>query len=416
MFWVSRSPTEEVRAVKYAGDGALAGVKVLDLSRILAGPYCTQMLADHGAEVIKVEPPAGDDTRTWGPPFVAQDSSAYFVGLNRNKKNICLDLRSRPGQEVLGLLLSEADVLVENFKPGTLAKWGFSDEHLAARHPSLIHCRITGFGVDGPLGNLPGYDAILQAHSGLMSINGEADRAPLRVGVPIVDLTTGIYAFSGILLALRARADSGRGQLVDCTLHDTALSLLHPHSATWLASGANPARTGSAHPTIAPYDSFATSTGPLFIAVGNDGQFESLCEVLGSPEMARDARFRSNSDRVEHRPALSSMLDSLTLAWERDGLCEALLEAGVPSGPVHSVGEAMTSAHAHHRQMIVETDSYRGVGIPIKLSRTPGAVRHGPRERGQDIRAVARDLGLSPGLAQYLQEVASADVTRHREI
>lgn len=377
-------------------EGSLAGVRVLDLSRVLAGPYCTQMLADHGAEVIKVEPPAGDETRGWGPPFVREGTSAYFTGLNRNKRNITLDLRSAGGQEALGKLLGQADVLVENFKAGTLAKWGYTDEYLERTHPRLIHSRITGFGVDGPMGAAPGYDAVLQAYAGLMSINGEPDRQPLRVGVPIVDMVTGIFAFAGILLALRERAESGLGQRVDGSLLDTAVSLLHPHTATWFASGQVPPRTGSAHPTIAPYDTFTASDGPIFLGVGNDRQFGALVDVLGRPGLAGDPRFATNPDRVINRAELSAIIGALLAERGREELGAALLERGVPSSPVHDVGETLTSPQVRHREMVVELDGYRGVGIPIKLARTPGAVRTPPRDQGADTHDVLTDLGYTP--------------------
>ncbi|MBK1783930.1 CaiB/BaiF CoA transferase family protein [Prauserella cavernicola] len=374
-------------------EGSLAGIRVVDLSRVLAGPLCTQMMADHGADVIKVEPPAGDETRGWGPPFVRPGTSAYFTGLNRNKRNIALDLASPEGQAALTRLLETADVLVENFKAGTLAKWGFDDDTLRERYPRLVHARITGFGVDGPKGSAPGYDAILQAYAGLMSINGEADRPAVRVGVPVVDMVTGILSFSGILLALNERHRSGRGQLVDNTLLDTAVTLLHPHSATWFANGRVPARSGSAHPTIAPYDTFATSNGPLFLGVGNDRQFRCLVEVLGRPALADDVRFATNADRVINRGELSAIIGALLAEHEREDLGARLLERGVPSSPVHDVGETLTDPQVLHREMVVELDGYRGIGIPIKLARTPGSVRTAPRDHGADTHEVLAELG-----------------------
>jgi crotonobetainyl-CoA:carnitine CoA-transferase CaiB-like acyl-CoA transferase len=290
--------------------GALAGIRVLDLSRVLAGPYCGQMLADHGADVVKVESPAGDDTRSWGPPFLDDGTSAYYANLNRDKRNLVLDLSRPAGREILARLLADADVLLENFKAGTLEKWGFDRAHMEEHHPRLVHCRITGFGVDGPLGGLPGYDAILQAYSGLMSVNGEAGGPALRVGVPVVDMVTGILAFSGVLLALRERDRSGLGQLVDLTLLDTAISLLHPHSASWLADGTIGGRTGSAHPTIAPYETFTAADGPFFVSAGNDRQFAGLVDALGEPALAADARFVTNPDRVRNVAELRAVLQA----------------------------------------------------------------------------------------------------------
>ncbi len=280
--------------------GALAGLTVIDLSRVLGGPYCTQILADHGADVLKVEPPQGDETRAWGPPF-RHGASAYFAGVNRNKRGLVLDLKQPAARDTLLGLLEGADVLVENFKTGTLEGWGLGD--LTARFPRLIHCRVTGFGSDGPLGGLPGYDAAVQALTGLMSINGAADGEPVRLGVPAVDMTSGLNAAIGILLALSERARSGRGQFVDITLFDCALSILHPHAANWLGGGAQPGRSGNAHPNISPYETLPTGAGELFLAVGNDGQFAKFCAMLGS-DLAADPRFATNPARVEHRVAL----------------------------------------------------------------------------------------------------------------
>ncbi|GAA4879759.1 CoA transferase [Saccharopolyspora cebuensis] len=375
--------------------GSLDGLRVLDLSRVLAGPLCTQMLADHGAEVVKVEAPAGDETRTWGPPFVDATTSAYYTGVNRNKANIGLDLRTESGQRVLAELLAGSDVLVENFKAGTLAGWGLPDEVLRERYPRLVQCRITGFGTDGPMGGMPGYDAVAQAYGGLMSINGEPTGPPLRVGVPVVDMVTGIYAFSGILLALHERRRSGRGQLVDCALIDTAISLLHPHSPSWLADGEPARRTGSAHPSIAPYDTFEAADGLVFIGVGNDRQFGGFTELLGIPELADDPRFRTNADRVGNVAALRPLLAERIARHPRRELATALLARGVPATPVHDVGEALTDPHVLHRGMVVTDGDYRATGIPITLERTPGAVRSAPRGHGADTRGVLASLGYS---------------------
>jgi crotonobetainyl-CoA:carnitine CoA-transferase CaiB-like acyl-CoA transferase len=375
---------------------ALDGLRVLDLSRVLAGPLCTQMLADHGAIVTKVEPPAGDDTRRWGPPFVRDGTSAYYTGLNRNKQNVALDLQKPAGREVLDRLLCNADVLVENFKPGTLDRWGFSDASLEQRFPAMVRCRITGFGTDGPLGGLAGYDAVLQAYGGLMSVNGTPDGPPLRVGVPVVDMVTGILAFSGILLALHERERSGRGQLVDCTLLDTAVALLHPHAASWFADGKVPERTGSAHPTIAPYESFTTRNGAFFLAAGNDAQFQVLAEVLDRRELAANPRFRTNEDRVRNVVALRTLLAAAIAEHDRDELAGELLRRGVPAAPVQDVGEALTSPQVLHRAMVVEAAGYRGTGVPVSLGRTPGRLRSAPGDHGQDTRDVLVNLGYQP--------------------
>lgn len=374
--------------------GALTDIRVVDLSRVLAGPLCGQMLADHGADVIKVEPPGGDETRGWGPPFVRDDHSAYFDGLNRNKRNICIDLRDQEGQALLGRMLEGADVVIENFRAGTLEKWGFGDDELAERFPRLIHCRITGYGVDGPLGGVPGYDAVLQGLSGLMSINGEPDGAAMRIGIPLVDIVTSLNAMNGILMALHVRATTGRGQLVDLALLDNAVSILHPHAGTWFATGEPPVRTGVAHPTICPYETFTCSDGPFFIGAGNDRQFRALALALDAPELVDDPRFLTNPDRLENSPALRAVLGGLVGDIRRDELAERLREAGVPSGAVNHVGEALSMPQVLHREMVVERDGYRSVGIPIKLSDTPGSVRFGPRPHGADTESVLAELGL----------------------
>src|SRR5690606_16618118 len=263
---------------------SLTGIRVIDLTRVLGGPYCTQILADHGAEVLKIEPPAGDETRGWGPPFI-DDTAAYFMGVNRNKKGLVADLSTESGQHFLRGLLQHADVLIENFKPGTLEKWGLGKDTLHEAFPRLIHCCISGFGADGPLGGLPGYDACAQALCGLMSVNGEKGGDPTRVGLPVVDMVTGLNAAIGVLLAVNERRASGKGQYLDISLFDCAVSLLHPHAPNYFASGKVPGLTGNAHPNIAPYESFPTANGELFLAVGNNRQFATLCRVLAHPQI-----------------------------------------------------------------------------------------------------------------------------------
>jgi len=372
--------------------GALRGLKVLDLSRVLAGPLCAQMLADHGADVIKVEAPAGDETRRWGPPFVdeEQTTSAYYQGLNRNKANVVLDLRVEAARDVLHDLISGADVVVENFKAGTMRRWGLDyEERLAAEFPGLVYCRITGYGVDGPLGGEPGYDAVLQAHGGLMSVNGEPDGDPLRVGVPIIDITAAHQAFAGVLLALAERAVTGTGQLVDITLVDAVVSLMHPHSAAYLASGTVPVRTGAAHPTVAPYQVFRTAHGgSLFVAAASDAHFAALADVLDRPELAGDSRFLRNRDRVEHRTELLAVLEPLFCARKADELAEALRERGVPASPVNDVAAALGAPQVRHRAMVVSDGDYRGVGVPIKLSRSGSVPPRAPVAQGADTERV----------------------------
>lgn len=357
--------------------GALAGCKVIDLSRVLGGPYCTQILADHGADVLKIEPPGGDETRGWGPPFLG-DTASYFIGVNRNKEGMTLDLSQPAGQELLRHLLADADVLVENFKPGTLEKWGLGFESLSQQFPRLVHCRVSGFGADGPLGGLPGYDACAQAMCGLMSVNGEASGEATRVGLPVVDMVTGLNAAVAILLALNERHRSGLGQFLDITLYDCALSLLHPHAANYFYSGNVPKRSGNAHPNIAPYETLPTASGPIFLAVGNNRQFALMAQVLEAPGLAADARYATNADRLQNRQALRDELSALLAEQNAAQLADRLLRAGVPAAAVQTVDEALAHPHTRHRGMVMEHGDYKGVGSPIKLSRTPATLRKLP--------------------------------------
>ena len=372
--------------------GALDGVRVIDLSRVLAGPLCTQMLSDHGADVIKIEPPTGDDTRRLGPPFDEHGDAAYFSSVNRGKRSVCLDLTQPSDRAVLLSLLKDADVLVENFLPGTMKRWELDEATLAPIFPRLIYCSITGFGADGPLGGLPGYDAVLQAMCGLMSINGSAESGPTRIGVPIVDHLAGYNALTGILLALLARQKSGTGQRVEATLFDSALSLLIPQAANWLCSGNEPALLGNAHPNIAPYDSFESKGGSLFLGVLNDQQFRRLCEQTKREDLLIDERFKSNALRLRNVAALRVEIEKTFSQQEVSTLCDRLMRSGVPAGRVNSVSDAFADAHAAHREMLVECDGYRGLGIPVKLSNTPGRARRRPprlNEHAAQIRAEA---------------------------
>lgn len=370
--------------------GALAGTTIVDLTRVLGGPYCTQILADHGAEVIKIEPPTGDETRGWGPPF-HDGLSAYFSGANRNKEFMALDLSKAEGRDVLFKLLETADVLIHNFKTGTLEKWAMGwTEVLQSRFPRLIYCHITGFGDEGPMGGLPGYDAVIQALSGTMSINGLQDGGPLRMGTPIVDLGTGMTAAIAILMALLEREKSGLGQKLDVSLYDSAIAMLHPQAANVLMTGKPSKRIGNAHPNISPYDLFPTKTAPVFLAIGNDRQFAKLCAFLGKPDLAEDARFLDNARRVENRDALRGELMELLADRDAESLTETLLGIGVPAGAVRDLREVLDHPHTRFQDMVVEIDGYRGTGIPAKMSRTPGAVRRAPGALGQDSRAVLR--------------------------
>ena len=362
--------------------GSLAGVRVVDLSRVLAGPYCTQILADHGADVLKIEPPGGDETRGWGPPFDTQGRASYFLGLNRNKRGCTMDLTQPAAREALWALLADADVVVENFKAGTMERWGFGPEVLCERFPRLVYARVTGFGADGPMGGLPGYDAAIQALAGLMSVNGEPDERggePLRVGLPVVDMVTGLNTAIGILMALQERQRSGRGQVVEVALYDAGLSLLHPHAANHLLDGRVPRRSGNAHPNICPYDTYATATGKIFLAVGNDRQFATLCRMIGADDLPTDPRFASNGQRSVHRVALKKRLEAALAAADVRELADRLVRAGVPCAPIQDVPTALADPHTAHRGMVVSIgQDYRGVASPVKLSRTPASYRLAP--------------------------------------
>jgi formyl-CoA transferase len=383
-----------------AAGGALAGVKVVDLSRVLGGPYATMILGDHGADVIKIEPPQGDDTRQWGPPFAqradgSRDAS-YYLGVNRNKRALALDVSVPSGRDVVFRLLADADVLVENFKTSTMEKWGLGYAAvLEKRFPRLIHCRVSGFGADGPLGGLPGYDAVVQAMSGLMSVNGEVGSTGVRMATPIVDLATGMYSVIAILMALQERARSGRGQFLDMTLYDCATALLHPQAANYLLSGERPAPLGNAHPNVAPYDKWSTRNGDIFIAIGNESQFHQLTEILGQPQLARDARFVTNGDRLTNREALRAALTQAFAQADGHVLAERLLRAGVPAGVVLPIDLALASPHAKAREMVVRTGDVASVGTPIKFSRTPAQLRYAPPAFAQDGDAILRECGFS---------------------
>ncbi len=384
--------------------GAMAGLKVVDLARVLGGPYCTQILADHGATVIKVEPPQGDEVRDWGPPFHDGDA-AYFVGLNRNKRSIGLDLTQEEGRAVLHRLLDGTDVLLENYKPGTMERWGLGyDEVLSKEFPQLIHCRISGFGADGPMGGFPGYDAIVQAMAGWFSINGGRDKDPTRVGIAAVDMGTGLYTCIAILMALFERQRSGQGQYIDMTLFDCAVSLMHPHIPNYYLSGKIPEITGNQHANMAPYDKFPTKTVDIFLGAGNNRSFRRLCAELGKAELADDPRFANNAERVTNIGELREELAVLMADVDGEDLCKRLLTAGIPAGPVLDTAEVMNHPHTAHRGMAAELDWYRGAGIPIKFARTPGAIKSTPPKFGQHGRAILAEYGYSEDEVAALAE------------
>lgn len=314
--------------------------------------------------------------------------ASYYHGLNRNKRTMHLDLGSAEGREALLALVAEADVLIENFKTGTMERWGIGYETLAQRFPRLVWCRVSGFGSDGPLGALPGYDAAVQAMTGIMSINGEADGGPLRVGLPVVDMVTGLNAVIGVLLALQERQRSGRGQFVEAALYDSGLSLLHPHAANWFVDGKAPKRTGNAHPNIYPYDALATGTEPVFVAVGNNGQFAAFCRCIGVPELADDPLYATAGARSVNREALKARLEAAMKGFDGNALVDTLMAAGVPAAPVLPVDAALAHPHTAHRGMVVEmAGGYRGIGAPVKLGRTPATYRHAPLTPGEGFEA-----------------------------
>jgi crotonobetainyl-CoA:carnitine CoA-transferase CaiB-like acyl-CoA transferase len=380
------------------GKPILTGLKVVDMTRALAGPYCGMTLADHGADVIKIEPPTLDETRRWGPPFTDETrrTSAYFEGLNRNKKNIVLDLKLQSARDVLLKLISEADIVIDNFLSGTMAGWGMDFETvLAPQFPKLIYCQISGFGNTGPMGGRPGYDLAVQAFGGVMSINGEADGTPMRVGVPIVDQTTGHLAVEGILLALLERGVSGKGQLVDVTLLNAVSTILHPHSAGYLRTGVSPVRTGNVHQSVAPYQVFPTAHGgSLFVAAASDKHFQIFAETLGRHDIATDPRFATNQERVANVKLLSSLFEEECMKWDSQALGLELTNRGVPATPVHTVGEFLESDQVAHREIIVTDGDYRGIGVPIKFGRSTTAKAIAPSEPGAQSNEILREYGF----------------------
>ena len=377
----------------------LDGITVLDLTRVLSGPYCTMLLADMGARVIKVEQPGrGDDTRAWGPPFV-QGESAYFLSINRNKESVTLDFKRPEGRALLERLIAKADVLVENFRPGALARQKLDYASLAAAHPSLVYCSISGFGQNGPKRDRPGYDAVVQAEGGLMSVTGAADGPPYRLGVAIADLVAGLLAAQGVTLALFARTRSGRGQQVDISMLDGVAALLTYQAGIFFATGDAPRRMGNRHPTIVPYETFEAADGEFVLAVGTDEQFRRFCAVAGVA-LAADERFNTNPGRVSNYDVLRPKLADTLRARTRAEWIDALTAAGVPCGSVRDVREVLTDPHLDARRMIEVVEhaavgTLRVLGVPIKLSDTPGRVRTAPPTLGQHTHTVLRDLGVA---------------------
>jgi crotonobetainyl-CoA:carnitine CoA-transferase CaiB-like acyl-CoA transferase len=365
------------------------------------------MLGDHGADVIKVEPPGGDETRTWGPPYVGAEAdprhrgeSAYYLFCNRNKRGMVVDISKPEGQEIIARLTAQADVLIENFKLGTLDRWSLGPERLAQLNPRLIHVTITGFGTSGPYAHLAGYDVIAQALGGIMSITGAADAGPTRVGVAIADLSTGMYACQGVLLALASRTATGRGQRVECSLLESVVSLLTHLASNYLIGAVEPRRYGNSHPTIVPYQLFDTADRPLYIAVGNDRQFGRFVEAIGCPELSSDPRFKGNADRIQHRDELCRVIQTALLKGSALEWLKSLRSADVPASMVHSLPEVFADPQVIHQEMVTEVPhptagSVRMTGIPIKLQSTPGAVRRHPPVLGEHTKEVLLELGYT---------------------
>ena len=380
--------------------GALSGLRVLDLSRVLSGPLATMTLADLGADVIKVEQPGtGDDTRQWGPPFQGGEA-AYFLSVNRNKRSLAVDLKSADGLAIVRDIAAEVDIVVENFRPGTAARLGLGYEELAGAHPGLVYASISGSGPTGPDSARAGYDAIAQARSGIMSVTGESDGPPVRVGVSSADLVAGMWAVIGILAALRERDRSGTGQWVDISLLDGSVSWLTYVASGYFASGASPRRYGSAHPTIAPYQAFGTADGFVMVAVGNDGLWRRFAPAAGLGELLQDDRFGTNPLRVEHRDTLIPLIEKALSARSTGEWVRRLDEAGVPVGPIQTVDEVAHDPQVLARGMINELEhptagTLRTVGCPVRLTATPPAVRTAPPLLGQHTDDVLAELGVS---------------------
>ena len=384
-----------------AASGPLAGFTVLDFTRVLSGPYCTMLLADMGARVIKIEQPGrGDDTRAWGPPFVGSES-AYFLSVNRNKESLALDLKKPGARGVIDRLLERADVVVENFRPGTMDRLGFGYAAVHSRHPRIVYCSISGFGQNGPRRDEAGYDAVVQAEGGLMSITGEAAGPPFRLGVAIADIVSGMFAAQGVTLALLARERTGSGQQVDIGMLDTTAALLTYQAAIFFATGVPPSRMGNRHPTIVPYETFEARDGDFVLAVGNDEQWRRFCDAIGQPSLGADERFATNRRRVENYAALRPILAEWLSVKPRDEWIATFKAAGVPCGAVRDVGEVLGDPQINARRMVeavehVSLGQVQVLGVPIKLSGTPGVIRSAPPTLGQHTDQILRtELGLT---------------------
>lgn len=376
----------------------LAGIRVIELARILAGPWIGQTLADLGADVIKVEAPGGDDTRKWGPPFIEIDgesAAAYFHGCNRGKRSVIADLTTQEGAEFVRQLAAGADIFIENFKVGGLAKYGLDHAALSKLNPRLVYCSVTGFGQDGPYADRAGYDFMIQGMGGIMDLTGEPDGEPQKIGVAFADIFTGLYGVVAIQAALRARETSGTGQHIDMALFDGMTGVLANQAMNYLASGVAPKRLGNAHPNIAPYQTFAVADGHLIVAVGNDRQFARFCAVLGLDGLAGDERFSTNAARVANRQALSSVFGEQTSNWRRDELLAALEAATVPAGPINSVADVFADPQFVHRGMNIEPDGIGGIRTPIMFGQSKLTLERRAPKLGEHTQEVRAELGLA---------------------
>ncbi|MEN0653776.1 MULTISPECIES: CaiB/BaiF CoA transferase family protein [Hyphobacterium] len=374
------------------------GLRVLELARVLAGPWIGMTLADLGADVIKVESPDGDDTRNWGPPWVerkGERAAAYYHACNRGKRSVVLDFRTPQGQEAVRRLAAESDVLVENFKHGGLAKYGLDYDSLKAVNPRLVYCSVTGFGHDGPYADRPGYDFIIQGMTGLMDLTGETDGRPQKVGIPIADLLTGLYGVIAIQAALAERERTGRGQHIDMALMDCMTGVMANQALNFLVSGTPPHRIGSAHPNIVPYQVFPASDGYLIIAVGNDGQYRRLCDILDF-EAGRNPRFATNSGRVTHRDELVPLIEAETRKWTRDALLAACEAHVIPAGPIHDVGEVFSDPQTVARGMRIDPEGVPGVRSPLKFSESGLKLDRASPSHGEHTDEILASIGMKP--------------------
>ncbi|MBE9375910.1 CoA transferase [Saccharopolyspora sp. HNM0983] len=376
----------------------LDGIRVLDLSRILAGPYCTQFLGEMGADVIKVEPPGhGDDTRTWGPPFLDGGEAAYFLAANRNKRGIAVDLKTERGREIVRALAAEADVVVENFRPGTLEKWGLGHDTLSELNPRLIHLSITGFGQTGRYRDRPGYDLIAQGMGGIMNLTGEPDGAPMKVGLPVADLNGGTWGIIAVLMALQARHSTGRGQYLDVSLLEAQMAWHTYAAGSYLQTGDEPERSGAAHPMIAPYQAYRAADGWMNITVGSQKLWGLFCAALGL-DIADDPRFCDNAQRVTHRDELNALVEPVLRERPVQHWIDELGRAGIPAGPINGMAELYADPWVHEREQVVElahptAGTYRGTGFPVKASQTPAEPALAPPTLGQHTDEVLGELG-----------------------